>query len=96
MTKQEWLLTQLADECVEAAQRCHKAIQFGLNEVQEGQELTNADRLHQELTDIHAVIEMLANQNMISEYFLSSAVLTKKQKVLKHMEYAIQIGIINE
>ncbi len=59
MTKTEMLLTLLAEECNETAQRASKAIRFGLDEVQEGQPHNNADRIVYEFNDLVAVTEML-------------------------------------
>ncbi len=59
MTRTELLLTVLAEECVETAQRVSKAIRFTLEEIQPEQELTNAQRIVYEFNDIVAVMEVL-------------------------------------
>jgi hypothetical protein len=61
MTKTENLLTILAEECAETAQRVSKAIRFTLDEIQPNQEedLTNAERIVYEFNDIVAVMEVL-------------------------------------
>lgn len=59
MTRQELVLNQLAEECAEVAQRVSKALRFGLDEVQPGQSLTNAERILSELVDLRAVWLML-------------------------------------
>ncbi|HYH65426.1 MAG TPA: hypothetical protein VD866_12085 [Urbifossiella sp.] len=60
MTRTEHLLTILAEECAEVAQRASKALRFGLAEVEPGQPLTNAQRLMREVNDLIAVYQMLA------------------------------------
>lgn len=62
MTRQELLLTQLAEECAEVAQRVSKALRFGLEEIQPGQSLNNAERIVEELIDLQAVWRMLQNE----------------------------------
>ncbi len=52
MTRLQFLLGKLAEECNETAQRSLKAQQFGLTEVQPGQELNNEERLRLEVWDI--------------------------------------------
>lgn len=60
MTRTEHLLTILAEECAEVAQRVSKALRFGLAEVEPGQPLTNAQRIMGEVNDLVAVYSMLA------------------------------------
>lgn len=62
MTRTEHLLTILAEECAEVAQRVSKAIRFGLTEVQPGQPLTNAKRIEHEMLDLLAAWNMLARE----------------------------------
>lgn len=60
MNRTDHLLVILAEEANEVAHRVAKALRFGLQEVQEGQAKTNAERIVDELTDMLAVMEMLA------------------------------------
>lgn len=59
MNRTEHLLTILAEECTEVAQRCTKALRFTLDEVQPGQELSNAQRIVDEIDDVLGVFGML-------------------------------------
>ena len=61
MTRQQHLLICLAEECAEVAQRASKALRFGLQEIQPGQHLTNAERLADEAIDLQAVLKMLTD-----------------------------------
>lgn len=54
------LLVHVAEEANEVAQRATKALRFGLDEVQEGQDLTNAERIRQECLDLQVVLQMVA------------------------------------
>lgn len=65
MNRTEHLLTCLSEECDEVGQRVAKALRFGLNEVQAGQPLTNADRILEELRDLFAVASILASEGVI-------------------------------
>ena len=94
MNRTEYLLTQLADECIEVAQRCHKALHFGLSEVQPEQGKTNAERIEQELQDLHAVIDMLDDEGIICMGIDRSAVETKKRKVEHFINYARKCGTV--
>lgn len=89
MTRNEHLLVILAEECNEVAQRCTKALRFGLTEVQPGQEHTNAQRIRYELADLIGVVEML--------YFRLDPKLigAKKDKVEKFLLYSKKCGLLD-
>lgn len=59
LTRNQYLLLKLEEELIEAAHRVSKAIRFGLDEVQDGQIQTNAQRIEDELTDALTMVEML-------------------------------------
>lgn len=88
MTKEQYLLTCLAEEAVEVAQRATKAARFGLDEVQPGQGLTNKVRLEQELEDLLGVMRML-NLNPNPQMFRK-----KEERVEKYMAYSRELGMV--
>lgn len=91
MTEREHLLTILAEECAEVAQRASKALRFGDDEIQPGQQLTNLERIIDEVIDVVAVLSMLG----IETYeFSITGVLRKKAKVRKYLDYAEQCGTL--
>ncbi|MBY3231932.1 hypothetical protein [Rhizobium laguerreae] len=96
MNRREHLLTILGEEGVEVAQRCSKALRFGLDEVQPGQELTNAQRIRGEYIDLVAVYRMLVEDGAIEP--LSDADLPdmemKRQKVEKFLAYSRDCGTL--
>lgn len=94
MNKIEYLLVCLAEECAEVAQRCTKALRFGLSEVQDGQELTNEQRLKYELTDLYTLIYMLENEGLNIESIDPDASFLKEQKVKKYMNYVVTKGTL--
>jgi NTP pyrophosphatase (non-canonical NTP hydrolase) len=59
MTREQHLLTILAEECAEVAQRCSKAVRFGLDERQPDQPHDNTTRLEGELGDLLGMVDML-------------------------------------
>lgn len=87
----EHLLTILAEECAEVAQRASKALRFGLEEIQEGQELTNAQRIEQEFADLTAVFAMLQLNPPTREQIDA-----KREKVIKFIEYSQECGTLDE
>lgn len=94
MNSTEHLLSILAEECNEVAHRVSKALRFGLDEVQPGQLLTNAERIAQELNDIVAVAEMLEEAGLVPRTGTLTAIEQKKAKVQQFMEYARHVGAL--
>lgn len=97
MTREEHLLSCLAEECCEIGQRVSKALRFGLQEVQPGQTLTNAERIVAEYHDLLAVAFMLKEEGLLP--FPSNPPLdlvdAKVAKVEKFMAYAREQGVLS-
>jgi len=93
MTRTELLLTVLSEECTEVGQRACKAIRFGLNEVQEGQEKTNAERLIYEFNDLLAVMYQLKDDGLIDRIVDPEMIRLKREKMDKWIKYSNELGI---
>lgn len=96
MNKTEHLLTILAEECVETAQRATKAMRFKLDETQEGHHMTNAQRLVYEFNDIMAVMEELKEHGLIENIIDREMIDYKKQKMRKYLAYSESLGTLNQ
>lgn len=96
MNNIEYLLNVLGEECSEVHHRCSKAMRFGLDEVQPGQELNNARRLHQEVCDIYAVLEMLHAAGVNIIHLDRGLIEAKKRKVFETMELSRSLGILKD
>ena len=86
----EWenfLLLSLMEECAEVAQRCSKAIKFGLTVKQCNQDLTNNERLVDELEDLYGVALVLQDEAMINTVTLER-ILAKKPRLEKYFKYS--------
>ncbi len=94
MTKEQYLLTCLSEECAEVAQRCTKAIRFGIEEVQDGQELTNLQRLQGEINDFLGVLWALHKEGIDISLTEDEAVLAKRHKVERYYNYSKSIGSV--
>jgi NTP pyrophosphatase (non-canonical NTP hydrolase) len=97
MTREEHLLTIIAEECAEVAQRTTKALRFGLTDpagTQPG-ELTNRERLLQEYGDLMAAMRML-----FPEEFLHIPITEYQEKKVERIEKFLilskQIGKLND
>jgi hypothetical protein len=96
MNKLQHLLTKLAEEGSEIAQIALKTQQFGPSEVMPGQPLTNYQRCHQELNDLHAIVEMLNDYHDFGYQPDREAIENKKAKVLKYLAYSIELGMVDD
>lgn len=63
MNHEQYHLGKIAEEAVEVAQRALKAQQFGLLEIQDGQSLTNLERLIGEFHDLFITLENFWHQD---------------------------------
>lgn len=95
MTREEHLLSMIAEECAEIAQRASKALRFGLEESEPGQDKNNALRIVLEYIDLQTVIEMLHScspvfrmSNIDTAKQLESLMQAKREKVEKYLGYS--------
>lgn len=96
MTRTEHLLTILAEECQEVAQRVSKALRFGLTEVQPGQSLTNAERVVYELNDLLAVWRMLRLERLLPCILEDNAMIEAKvRKVETFLQFSAARGLVD-
>ena len=84
MTREEHLFTILSEECLEVSHRIHKLQRFGKHQVEPGQALTNEQRVVREYADVLAVMQMLLNEQGITDYsgvIMENMIDTKISKV---------------
>lgn len=94
MNRTEHLLSILAEECAEVAQRATKAQRFGLSEIQPGQELTNAERIMQEVHDLYGIVEMLQYEGGLPGEYDNAAVMAKIAKVEHYLKFSAECGTL--
>lgn len=102
MNRLQYLFKCLEEECAEVAQRASKVQRFGIDEVQEGQDKTNLERVIEEFNDLHALMSMIANEfctgrelqfaDLLDEFAISR----KHERVNKYWEYSIKVGMAKE
>jgi hypothetical protein len=97
MNRTEHLLTCLAEECAEVAQRVSKALRFGLSEVQPGQELTNAERINLELDDLISVACILQTERVLPSGGppTEEATQAKRAKIENFMAISRKRGVLS-
>lgn len=95
MNRINYLLTLLSEECAETSQRATKAIRFGLDEVQKGQDMTNSERLVYEFNDIFCIMQILHEEGYIDKVIDEEALVKKREKIIKYYNYSKDLGLID-
>lgn len=93
MNRAEHLLSIVAEEAVEVAQRATKALRFGVDEVQPGQRYTNWERIESEFHDLIAVLEMAHGRPLNIYRELLDA---KKAKVEEFLRLSRDLGTLQD
>ena len=93
MNNEEYILTLIAEECNEVAQRATKALRFGLYETQEGHKFNNKERLIQEFWDLTTVMRMLYP---IDEFENEDWSTDKLERIEKYMEYSKELNKLKD
>jgi len=97
MNREQMALLKLMEECNEVSQRCAKAIKFGLEEKQPGQELTNRQRLYEEAVDVIAALDVLTDRGILDmDKVTNPEVAARKEKITKYDEYSRSLGILKD
>lgn len=96
MRRLEYLMGVLGEEGSEISQMTSKNNRFGIHEIFPGQPLTNAERLHLEIDDLQAVVEMLNDEFNLGYEPSRERIEAKKAKVNKFYAYSQELGLIDE
>jgi NTP pyrophosphatase (non-canonical NTP hydrolase) len=91
MNRAEHLLSIVAEEAVEVAQRATKALRFGMGEVQPGQPHNNWQRIEFEFHDLIAALEMAHGRPLTIKRDLIDK---KKAKVEKFLVLSEELGTL--
>lgn len=94
MTRTEHLLCILGEECNEIGQRISKALRFGLNEVQTGQDKDNVERIMGEVDDFLGVLSMLVSEKTLRSPSLKAGIM-KIEKVEDYLIYSKECGTLD-
>lgn len=95
MNKIEHLLVCLMEECAEVQQSTSKALRFTLDD-HYPEHLPVIEMIRLELADLVAVVQMLKAEGVDLMAFPQSAVINKKKKMQKMMEYAREQGALTD
>lgn len=98
MNKQEYILNQLSQECIEVAKEISKALAFGLEDFNPNDKLkiTNKVKIESELNDLLGAIDMAFKSGILDFEIIYNPKgrLEKINKIIKYMKRARQIGVL--
>lgn len=97
MNTTEHLLTCTSEECVEVSKDIHKALRFGLDDINvlEPNGPTNRQRIIVELNDLKATLQLLVDCGILPPNWEDENLqLQKRRKVRKFMAYAHSVGAL--
>lgn len=81
------LLNILIEEAAEVIQRATKALRFGLQEIQPGQELTNAVRLAHEVGDFVEISNRCTEQGLYELGDVYAGMSHKREQLAKYLQH---------
>ncbi len=90
MNETEYLLSCVAEEGCEIGQRACKALRFGLEEVQPGQNEDNRRRLERELADL------IGTARLMGLTIREEDIAAKIEKLKKYMGYSREVGTLEK
>jgi len=100
MTRRQWLLVKLMEECDETSQRASKSAIFGGDEIEpkEGETRTNDERILGEFCHIVAYLEILKTEGFLpwNTDMMTYEIEKKRQEIEKWYQHSIDQGQIKE
>src|SRR3990167_10125251 len=98
LTEEQYLFTQLGEECAEVQQRISKLLRFGRDEIQEEYTESNIQRLQYEIYDMLAVLDLLETRKHLTPKRQERVdhIGRKIDKILRYMAYSQEIGILEK
>jgi hypothetical protein len=80
------ILDILIEECAEVIKRATKLLRFGRDEIQPGQEKTNAERLSNEIGDVQHMVDLLGDVGIVNHQHCLEGRQSKRQQLAKYMQ----------
>ena len=105
MNKEQHMFLKLGEEATEVAleiaalkvaHMAYKVMQFGTSEMQIGDTLHNTERLHKEMDDYQAVVEVLNQRYGLMYTPNSENIALKKLKMERYLDKSIELGCVSE
>ncbi len=96
MKNWQYLLLKLSEECNEVGQMASKNMHFGTEETQTGGFQTNRERLHAEINDLLAIVELLNEEEGFDFSPDKDKIEHKKAKVKFYRDYSRSLGLVED
>jgi len=78
----------IIEECAEVIQRGTKMTRFGIEEVQPGQDLSNAQRLAREIGDVFEIVALAIEAGIVTQAEIDLGRAHKRKQLAKYMQHA--------
>jgi len=100
LSREDYLLLKLSEECAEVIKEVHKALEFGLYDFDPDKPNTNnREKIVQEFIECQTVFNMLVDEQALfypNEAEVSIRIDAKQKKVEKYMEYSRNCGKLEQ
>lgn len=96
MKNWQYLHLKLSEECNEVGQMASKNMHFGMEERQFSDGESNRERLHNELNDILAIIELMNEEEGFDFSPDRDKIENKKDKVKFYRDYSRSLGLVED
>ncbi len=97
MNRAEHMMTTAAEEAMEVGHRITKAMRFGVDEFQPGQEMTNAERVLDEFHDLFAMLTLMSTEGVMPLDHLipdRSRLMRKREKFERFLAISAEQGTL--
>jgi hypothetical protein len=81
------LLTILIEECAEVQKRATKALRFGLEEIQPGQNFDNIQRLSMEIGDVQETLRRCIEEQIVCPEGIDAGMERKSKQLDKFLQF---------
>jgi hypothetical protein len=95
MELEQYYLIKLAEEASKISQIALKTARFGLANFHPGSKKTNRELIHQELTDLLAVVSALNNFHDLGYVVDTDLMEVRLNKIQKYLGVSIELGKAN-
>jgi NTP pyrophosphatase (non-canonical NTP hydrolase) len=81
--KQKEIMLIAQEECAEVVQAISKCFRFGFNEKHPNEEMTNKQRLEEEVGDLLCMIQLMMDNRIVDKLSVDFAIDAKSEKIRK-------------
>ena len=96
MTKREYLLICVMEECNELAQAVSKMLRFGNYDTNPNTGLDAQEQAEHEFNDLFATLQMLQEDGTRINAIYQQKIEVKREKIKEYIKYSTNIGVLED